>query len=311
MSESVIRARSAHAALALVAAVYGINYIWAKDVMPHWVEPSAFILLRVSGASLLFALLRFKRWRILPEKKDIPRLFFSGLLGVAGNQLLFFNGLNLTYPVNASIIMTITPLLVVVLGVLVGQEILNRQRLLGFLLAGAGAVGLIVLGKELSGIQSHPLGDVMVLLNASMYAGYLVVVQPLMKKYRPVDVIQWVFFFGLLIVIPFGWNGVGEIEWRTLPDLIIAKVVFVVIATTFLVYLLNLFALSVLGSSTVGLYIYLQPVLATTFAVLSGMENPHPTQLGLGLVVILGVLIGSWKRRHRGSRKGQAQARME
>lgn len=294
---SILQNRLAHLSLIIVAFTYGINYIWAKEVMPNWVEPSAFILLRVSGASLLFLMLRStKKWR-WPDRKDVPRLALSGLLGVAANQLMFFHGLNLTSPINASIIMIISPMLVIVFGMMAGIEKLTKARVMGFLLAAAGAVGLILIGKNIQGISSHPLGDVLVLLNASSYAGYLVVVQPLMKKYKPVDVIQWVFFFGFLIVLPFGFSGFQRIDWVMLPQLIVWKIVFVVVATTFLVYLLNIFALSIVGSGTVGLYIYLQPLLATSFAVMSGMDQPHPAQLGFGVLVILGVVIGSLKRK--------------
>lgn len=293
----MVQQRLAHLLLLLVASIYGINYIWAKDVMPQWVQPSAFILLRVSGASLLFLLVRSSKKWTWPERQDLPRIFFSGMLGVAGNQLLFFNGLSLTSPINASIIMTISPMLVVVFGVWAGREVFTQRRIAGFLLAAVGAIGLILIGRGIQSIQSHPLGDVMVLLNASLYAGYLVVVQPLMKKYRAIDVIQWVFFFGWLMVLPFGWKGVTIIEWSALPSLIVWKIAFVVVATTFLVYLMNLYAIAILGSGTVGVYIYLQPLLASAFALMSGAERPHPAQLGFGLMVIGGVLLGSWKKR--------------
>ncbi|CAI8323049.1 MAG: Uncharacterised protein [Flavobacteriia bacterium] len=114
-----------------------------------------------------------------------------------------------------------------------------------------------------------------------------------MKKYKALDVIQWVFFFGLIIVLPFGLQGFLRVEWTQLPDLIVAKIAFVVVATTFLVYLLNLFAISVVGSGTVGLYIYLQPLLAGFFAFLSGMEQPHLAQVGWGLLILTGVVLGS------------------
>lgn len=299
MKNTLLQTRLAHAALFVVATVYGINYIWAKDVMPNWVQPSAFILLRITGASLLFMMLRFSSsWR-WPDRKDVPRLFFSGLLGVAANQLMFFNGLNLTSPINASIIMTISPLLVVVFGLMARAEKLTLRRGIGFIVAAAGAVGLILIGKSINSIQSHPFGDLLILLNASSYAGYLVVVQPLMKKYRAIDVIQWVFFFGWIIALPFGIQGALEVEWAELPGIILAKIGFVIVATTFLVYLLNLFAISVVGSSTVGLYIYLQPLIATFFALLTGSETPHIAQIACGILVIIGVVLGSFKRRQR------------
>ena len=100
----------AHIALFLVNVIYAANYLIAKGIMPDHVQPSGFIFLRVLGAAFLFFIVfLFKPEKI--EKKDMPRLIFSGLFGVAINQLLFFNGLNLTSPINASIIMTSSPIL--------------------------------------------------------------------------------------------------------------------------------------------------------------------------------------------------------
>lgn len=103
----------AHAALLTVALIYGANYLIAKGLMPALIGPSGFIVLRATGAAALFWVVyafRFERIR----RDDLLRLALCGLFGVASNQLMFFNGLSLTSPVNASIIMTSNPILVLV-----------------------------------------------------------------------------------------------------------------------------------------------------------------------------------------------------
>ncbi|MBT8271285.1 MAG: EamA family transporter, partial [Bacteroidia bacterium] len=96
---------SAHLALFGANLIYGANYLIAKGVMPDKIGPSAFVLIRIIGASLLFWIIRFFI-REKVEKKDLLRLLLCGLLGVATNQMFFFNGLNLTSPIDASIIIT-------------------------------------------------------------------------------------------------------------------------------------------------------------------------------------------------------------
>ena len=116
----------AHAALLVVAVIYGCNYLVAKGLMPDMVGPSGFIVLRVLGGGGLFWLVRSVmrargNWESI-ERNDLLRLLACGATGVAANQLLFFNGLNVTSPVNASIIMTINPVLVLVISaVLLGR----------------------------------------------------------------------------------------------------------------------------------------------------------------------------------------------
>ena len=110
-------------------------------------------------------------------------------------------------------------------------------------------------------------GDLMILLNATSYAFYLVAVKPLMTKYRPLTVITWVFAFGWLLTTPIGWSQAMAIDWSVFGPREWAGVVYVVGATTFLVYLLNVFALQQLPPTVVSVYIYLQPLLAVLLSV--------------------------------------------
>ena len=109
----------AHISLLIANLIYAINYTFAKDVMPDFIAPSGFILLRVIGALFLFALSYFLFIKEKVERKDIFRLAICGVFGVAINQLLFFEGLNLTSPINAAIVMTISPILVISLSFLI------------------------------------------------------------------------------------------------------------------------------------------------------------------------------------------------
>ena len=121
----------AHLALLLANLIYAINYTFAKDVMPEFILPSAFILLRVIGAVILFALIYFFLIREKVEQKDILRLALCGLFGVAINQLLFFEGLNLTTPINAAIVMTINPILVIGLSLVFLKENVTMRKIFG------------------------------------------------------------------------------------------------------------------------------------------------------------------------------------
>ena len=119
----------AHLSLLVANLIYAINYTLAKDVMPDYIKPSGFILLRVIGALFLFALSYFLFIKEKIEKKDIIRFAICGLFGVAINQLLFFEGLNLTTPINAAIIMTSNPILVIIMSLLI-RNILSSLFLL-------------------------------------------------------------------------------------------------------------------------------------------------------------------------------------
>ena len=256
-----------HLALFLVNLIYALNYSIAKDVMPNYIGPSGFILLRVIGGSLLFFLTYIFFIKENVELKDIVRLLFCGLFGVAINQLFFFEGLNLTTPINAAIIMTVSPILVIIFSAIIIKEKITIRKLLGIFLGIVGAATLILKSGSISIDNAFFVGNILIFINATSYSIYLVLVKTLMTKYNPITVMFYVFSFGLIFVLPFGLNELLEVNIQSFSKIIYLKVAFVVICTTFLAYLFNAFALKTLNPSVVSTYIYLQPVLASVVAI--------------------------------------------
>lgn len=256
----------AHLALLLVNLIYGVNYMVAKGLMPDLIQPSGFILLRVAGASVLFWILLLTRKLEPVAPKDFLLLIICSFFGVAGNQLLFFNGLNLTSPINASIIMTSNPILVLILAALFLGERISGIRIAGIASGAVGAVWLIFSSADGSVVSGNWLGDLMILINAAAYAVFLVMVKPLMKKYNAVTVTAWVFLFGIFFVLPFGWSEFRDINWHLFSAGDFISVAFVVIGTTFLAYLLSIYAIRIVSANVVSSYTYFQPVTAAVSA---------------------------------------------
>lgn len=283
----------AHLALFAVSVIYGLNYVIAKDVMPNYIAPSGFILLRVGGAVLLFWLLSLFRKQEQIRRKDLPRLIACGLFGVAINQLLFFNGLNATTPINAAIMMTTNPILVLIAAAIILKERVTILKVTGITLGLLGALGLIAFGKSFGFGADTLKGDVLVFINAMSYGIYLVLVKPLMTKYSPLTVIKWAFSFGLLFVLPFGAEQFNEIQWAEFPEFIRWETAYVVICTTFLAYLLNIFALKRVQPSVVSIYIYSQPLLAAIVSISLGKDQIDALKLISAAFIFSGVYIVS------------------
>ena len=257
-----------HIALFAVNLIYALNYSIAKDVMPDYIGPSGFILLRVIGGSFLFFLTYIFFIKEKVNSPDIVRLIFCGLFGVAINQLFFFEGLNLTTPINAAIIMTVSPILVIVFSAIIIKEKITIRKIFGIFLGLTGAATLILKSGAISLNNDYFIGNFLVFVNATSYSIYLVIVKGLMSKYNPITVMFYVFSFGLIFVFPFGISELSNVSLEIFTLEIFLKVGFVVICTTFLAYLFNAFALKSLNPSVVSIYIYLQPVLATVIAII-------------------------------------------
>jgi drug/metabolite transporter (DMT)-like permease len=255
----------AHLALSAVALIYGANYVIAKTVMPDPIDPNAFIALRVLGAVTLFWLISYRHISI-PDRADWLRIILCGMTGVAINQLFFFNGLSLTSPLNSAIIMTSNPIMVMLIAAWILRAPLSPKKITGVLLGTAGAVSILLMSSMDKSAHSNALGDAFILINSLSYAFYLVLVKPLMKKYHPLNVITWVFTAGLIMVLPFGGTGLYAVDWHVLTSWQWFAVAYVIVFVTFMTYLLNILALSIVSSTTASAYIYFQPLLAGLFS---------------------------------------------
>ena len=282
----------AHLALLGANIIYGINYTVAKDVMPEYISPFGFIFCRVTGALLLFWLVfSFSYEKI--AKKDLLLLAVCGLFGVAANQLMFFHGLNLTTPINAGIIMTSNPVFVLIASALILKNRITFLKVGGILIAITGALLLLLFKNNFSFGSETIEGDIFIFLNALSYGTYLVLAVPLMKKYKPLTVITWVFTFGFIYVFPFGVEEFSQINWSSFNATIWGEFAFVIIGTTFFAYLLNIYGLKNLSPSTVSTYIYLQPLLASIFAIYAGKDQLDWIKVIAAILIFSGVYLVS------------------
>lgn len=286
----------AHLAVIGANIIYGLNYVIAKGIMPDYLQPRVIILLRVVGATLIFWLVSnfFSKEKI--DKKDYPRLMLCGLFGIAINQIMFFEGLNLTTPINASIIMVSTPIIVLVLSHLLIGDKISIQKLIGIFLGAGGAAYLILHQGNISFSSSTFVGNIFVLINAASYAAFLVIVKPLMKKYSALTIMKWVFLFGMIIVIPFSANLAYHADYAAIPSNIWFSIAYVIIFTTVFAYFLNNFSLKTVSPTVNSAYIYLQPFLASLVAIFASKDELTWTKVIAAILIFLGVYFASLKK---------------
>ncbi len=285
--------------LALLAAIgattiYGINHTLAKGVMPIYIKPFGFIFLRVVGAAILFWGISFFGPKEKIEMRDWGRLLVAALLGMVINMLSFFKGLELSTPINSAVLITISPIVVVVLSAVLLKERITRNKGLGILLGFVGALALILFGAELRrDAPNIPLGNTLFIVNSFAYAGYLIVAKKLVSKYHPFTLMKWLFTIAVVINFPVTVGEFLEIQWATMPLWAYGVLAFVVIGTTFLTYLFNIFAMTELKASTIGAFIYVQPLFGILFALITGKDTLTTVKILAASLVLLGVYLAS------------------
>jgi drug/metabolite transporter (DMT)-like permease len=285
----------AHLSVSLVQILYSANFSIAKQIMPALVQPYGFIVLRVLPSALFFFAASYfvKKENIL--RGDLLRIVACAVTGVTVNQLLFFKGLNLTVPINGALIMTTNPILVMLFAALFLKEKISLIKVAGIFSGLTGAIALILFGKKFSFDSAGTLGDFYIFLNSVSFALFMIIAKPLMKKYHPLTITKWMFFFGSFMVLPFGFNDVNSIEWHQFTTASWLALAFVVVGVTFVAYLLNVIALRELSPAVVSGYIYLQPVFAALFTMIFAEGKPNLLHLICAVLIFTGVYLISKK----------------
>jgi drug/metabolite transporter (DMT)-like permease len=175
------------------------------------------------------------------------------------------------------------------------KERIKPIRLIGLGIAITGAVNLLLFKGRFELGSSTLVGDTMTLINATSWAFFLILAKPLMQKYHPLILMRWLFLIGSIGIIPIGWNQVQAIDWGSFTSQAYFALGFVVVATTFLAYLLNIYGLKYLNVSSTSAYIYLQPFLASIVAMSMQKDELTPTKIVSGLLIILGLYLVNYQ----------------
>jgi drug/metabolite transporter (DMT)-like permease len=287
----------AHIAVLSTNLFFAINFSLVKYVSPSLIKPYAVNILRV-GISLILFWLLWTMSDIKPhiKRKHWPRFFLCGLTGIAINQMFFIKGLTFTSAIHASLLILLTPILITVFAFTVLKEKVTIVKAIGLALGIGGAVLLILSKEQSSSATNYLLGDLLIVINAISYTVYFIIVKPLMAEYAPLHVVRWVFTFGFLMILPFGWNEFFSTQWDQLDWTHYLAILFIVVPGTFLAYFFNIYGIQHLGAGVTGSYIYTQPVFAAIIAVIFFHEQLTPAKLLAAIMIFLGVFMVSFKR---------------
>ncbi len=291
MLNSPIKYR-AHLLIVLANLFFAINMSTVKHLTTnHFIAPYAINILRVGISALLFwSMALFSPKQPLGIlKKDIKTFVLCAICGIALNQTFFIKGLSYTLATHAALLLLVTPILISLAALYFLREKFTSQKALGLLLGCSGAVLLISQRTTVKGASNIVLGDVLIILNAIVYAIYFIMVKPLMLKYNAVHVIRWVFTIGFFMIFPLGYQELSNTNFSSFSSTEWYCIGSVVILGTFCAYLFTIFSIKHLGAAVSGAYIYTQPVFATIIAWLflnDGMDMPR---LMAGLLIFTGV----------------------
>lgn len=301
MKPSVGKFIAGNACILVATIFWGVNVSFTKALIPQWMTSESISAVRLVGGCLLFwlASLFVRNARI--DRADWKLILLGGVIGLFGFIYLFVMSLRYGNPIDISIIMTLPPMFVLLMGVLFRHARPSWIELAGVAVSFVGAVIVILDGNSGKAGSDNLLGDVLAVASCICYAFYLVILEQPTRKYPPVTLLRWVFLFA---AIPGAFLAIGFDKLPILHASVVApwlEIGFILLCPTFIAYFLVQPAIRSIGSELVSLYQYLLPVFATVSAVLMGLDTLRWAQVAAMAVIIAGMVLTNIGKRHRHS----------
>jgi drug/metabolite transporter (DMT)-like permease len=269
----------------LVQIIFGINFVASKIIVSniapiHW----AWIRFFVSGIVLLLFILIIRKKMVL-SKEFLMKAAFFGFLGFTIGQLTFLKGIKLTTAVNSSIICSMIPMFTLLAVIVRGLEKLTFLKFIGFIFAFSGVV--VLRGVENFKLSdSTMIGDVLVLVCAFSTGLYIAFSKNFVRKFNHLDVTTWMFLFAAVQLAAFSFIDSAPFAVPSLNSILVASMLFAIVGATFLTYFLSNWALVYVDSTKVSVFIYLQPVVASIFAI-SFLGESITIRTGISIALII------------------------
>ena len=272
--------------------IYALNHTIAKDVMPTYIQGFGFSGIRLIGATIAFWLFGLLMPKQHIDKADRSAFLRAAFFGMAINMLAFFKGLEYSTPINSTVIITTTPIMVFLFSVILLKENIRPKRAIGVLIGFLGALSLVLFSQQApANAPDISLGNFLFIANASTYGLYMIYVKPLSEKYNTIHLLKWLFLIGLLMTMPFTLPELLEVDFQQMPHSVWWRIGFVVFGTTVMTYLLMVYAIRHLRATSLSVFTYLQPIIGIVYAALVGADFMTPVKWIAMSLVLLGVFL--------------------
>lgn len=292
-----------HLACAATYIIFGINIVTCRDIATEGgLSPMVLFTMRALFAGALFWIASL----FVPEKVergDLLKIAGAGVLGIFLPQLTFLYAITMTTPVDLSVTNSITPILTMFAAAVFAKEPITWKKAIGVAVSFGGVIWLILQSVAMGGGAgaTQPMGIFLCIANSTVFALYLATCRPLTEKYSSVTMMKWMFLVAFLLSLPFTLPQLAGTEFGAVNSKVWLEVGFLILFATFVAYFLIPVGQKRIRPTLVSMYGYLQPIIATTAAIATGMDRLTVTKVAAAAMVFAGVyVVNQSKARERG-----------
>ncbi|MBR6286291.1 MAG: DMT family transporter [Bacteroidaceae bacterium] len=298
--------KSLNQKLGMVAIVFA-NVCWGlmapflKTLLnTNEVSPWALTGIRITmGAALLWMIGAFapESWgtRQKIEKRDFPFIFLASMFVIALNQSLVVMGMKNTNPIEATVILSVTPIFTVVFSFLFLRQTMRWSRVAGVALGFVGITLMTLTETSATDVDApnRLLGDSMCLLSQVFGATYLVFFTRIIMKYSALTLMKWMFTMAACVILPLTIGDITDIYWSQLGLESWIDLGYIVFIGTCLCYLLLPFAQRQASATTIAMCNYLQPIVGSISSIVVGLATMSFQLFFYSLLIFVGIWLVS------------------
>jgi drug/metabolite transporter (DMT)-like permease len=292
-----------HLACAATYIIFGINIVTCRDIATEGgLSPMVLFTMRALFAGALFWIASL----FVPEKVergDLLKIAGAGVLGIFLPQLTFLYAITMTTPVDLSVTNSITPILTMFAAAVFAKEPITWKKAIGVAVSFGGVIWLILQSVAMGGGAgaTQPVGIFLCIANSTVFALYLATCRPLTEKYLSVTMMKWMFLVAFILSLPFTLPQLAGTDFGAVTSKVWLEVGFLILFATFVAYFLIPVGQKRIRPTLVSMYGYLQPIIATTAAIATGMDRLTVTKVAAAAMVFAGVyVVNQSKARERG-----------
>ncbi len=270
--------------------IWGTTFVSTKILIHQGLSPESILFYR-------FLMAYIGIWTICPHKILANNLKDELLLvaaGMCGGSLYFIaenRALGITLASNVSLIVCTSPIFTGILSHLfVKEERMKKNLIYGSLIA-LGGVSLVVFNGSFI-LKINPLGDLLTILAALMWAFYSIILKQLDNRYSTLFITRKVFFYGIVTLLPvFLISPLTTSTQILFRPLVFGNLLFLGLVASMLCYILWNKSVKHLGAIRTTNYIYIVPLITLITSSLVINETITAFALTGALLIISGVYI--------------------
>ncbi len=284
------------AALLAVQFCFGTFPVFGKLALAE-TPPMVLAAMRaIAGAAVLTVLARaLAPAEKAPDARDRRMLFVLSLFGIVANQTLFVSGLSRTTATNATLCTASTPVFTMLIAALSGRDRPSPRRMLGVPIALAGLLTLLDV-THLDFSDRTLVGNLLILSNALSYSIFLVLSRDVLARRSAASVTGAIFRYAALPILLLALPDLPGFRPRALTGRAWIGIAGVILLSTIVAYALNTWALTRMTATTVAMFMYVQPLVAISFARAVLGERPSPQTAAAAALIFAGVALTTWPR---------------